>query len=129
MENEENKTVHPSPGGSGNEQSNKETKQPDNQKVFAILGYVVPLLFFLPLVTDLKNNVFSKYHANQQLNLLLLLVLANAFASVLATGIVGFSLFQLVWIAWLVFMVLGILNVVNGKQQPLPLIGGFHLIK
>lgn len=40
-----------------------------NAKVFAIIGYVLPFLFFLPLVMDdLKQNPFSRYHANQSLS-------------------------------------------------------------
>jgi uncharacterized membrane protein len=87
------------------------------------LGYIFPILFFLPLVTDAKDNAFAKYHANQQLLLLLFLIIGNTAASILTVILIGILLYPVVWIFGLVCMVLGIMNVVNDRQKPLPLIG------
>lgn len=92
-------------------------------RLFGILGYIFPILFFLPLVTDAKNNTFAKYHANQQLLLLLFLIIGNTAASILTVILIGLLLYPVVWIFGLVCMVMGILNVVNDRQKPLPLIG------
>ncbi len=101
----------------------------DQNKLFAIIGYVVPMLFFLPLVTEAKNDAFAKYHANQQLNLLLFWVVGSVASTVLAFVLIGALLMPIVWIAGLVFMVLGIMNASKGEMKPLPLIGGFSLLK
>lgn len=92
-------------------------------RLFGILGYIFPILFFLPLVTDAKDNAFAKYHANQQLLLLLFLIIGNTAASILTVILIGLLLYPVVWIFGLVCMVMGILNVVNDRQKPLPLIG------
>lgn len=92
-------------------------------RLFGILGYIFPFLFFLPLVTDAKDNAFAKYHANQQLLLLLFLIIGNTAASILTVILIGILLYPVVWIYGLVCMVLGIMNVVNDREKPLPLIG------
>lgn len=94
-------------------------------RLFGILGYIFPFLFFLPLVTDAKDNAFAKYHANQQLLLLLFLIIGNTAASILTVILIGILLYPVVWIFGLVCMVLGIMNVVNDREKPLPLIGTF----
>lgn len=92
-------------------------------RLFGILGYIFPILFFLSLVTDAKDNTFAKYHANQQLLLLLFLIIGNTAASILTVILIGLLLYPVVWIFGLVCMVMGIMNVVNDRQKPLPLIG------
>lgn len=92
-------------------------------RLFGILGYIFPILFFLPLVTDAKDNEFAKYHANQQLLLLLFLIIGNTASSILTVILIGLLLYPVVWIFGLVCMVMGIMNVVNERQKPLPIIG------
>lgn len=92
-------------------------------RLFGILGYIFPILFFLPLVTEAKDNAFAKYHANQQLLLLLFLIIGNTAASILTVILIGLLLYPVVWIFGLVCMVLGIMNVVNDREKPLPIIG------
>lgn len=92
-------------------------------RLFGIIGYIFPILFFLPLVTEAKDNSFAKFHANQQLLLLLFLIIGNTAASILTVILIGLLLYPMVWIFGLVCMVMGILNVVNDREKPLPLIG------
>ncbi len=102
----------------------------DQEKVLLILGYIFPFLFFLPLVIDsMKNSQFAKFHANQQLNLLLLYVVGSAVAGVLTIILIGLLLLPILGVAELVFTVMGVINVVNKEMKPLPLIGKFNLIK
>jgi len=101
----------------------------EQNKIMAILGYIIPFLFFIPLVTDAKTDAFAKFHANQQLNLLLFGVVGWTLASILTAVVIGVLLFPIVSVASLVFAVLGIINVSKGEMKPLPLIGGFSLIK
>ncbi len=113
---------------SGGEQ--KEAAKPvDNGKIWGIVGYIFPVLFFIPLVMDeLKNNPYSKFHANQQLNLFLAAIAVNIVGGVIP--ILGwFIILPIGSIILIVFAIMGIINAAKGKQKPLPLIGGIKIIK
>ena len=107
------------------EEKNQTTGEADVSQVrlFGILGYIFPVLFFLPLVTEVKDNSFAKFHANQQLLLLLFLVVGYVAANILTFILIGLLLYPIVMIFYLVFMIIGILNVVNNQEKALPLIG------
>lgn len=80
----------------------------------AIVAY---LLFFVPLLTDAKDDPFVRFHVRQ------------GFVVFLCAVAVSFFSFVLPLVAWvlhfaiLFFVVLGIINVVHGKKKKLPLIG------
>ncbi len=79
-------------------------------KAMAIIAYFI---FFVPLlVEDARKNRFAMYHTEQAI----LCILAN-FACGL--GIIG--------------VIIGLINAVNGKAEPLPIIGqygaSFNLVK
>lgn len=95
-------------------------------KTLAIIGYIIPLLFFIPLITDAKNNAFAKFHANQQLNLLIFWVALNVIVMI---PVLGWIVYMVGVIAGFVFIVLGVINAANGRMKELPLIGKFRLIK
>lgn len=100
----------------------------DNNKAMAIIGYIIPILFFIPLVTDAKNNPFAKFHANQQLVLFLFIIAVNVVGSILP--IIGwFLILPIGTIMIFVFAIMGIINASKGASKELPLIGGFKLIK
>ncbi len=105
------------------------TQDVDNAKALGIVGYIIPILFFLPMVTEAKSNSFAMYHANQQLLLLLYWVVGNIVGQLLVFVLIGFIVLPLVWIFGIILMIMGIVNVVNGEKKPLPLIGSFELIK
>ncbi len=126
---------HPGTPPSDTNQTNSDES---NKKMYGILGYVLPFLFFLPLVNEgSKNDPFVRYHANQQLNLLITGVVIFTILPMFITPIsymaMGFSFVSLIFtvaqIAMLVLMVMGIINVTNGQMKPLPVIGGFSLLK
>lgn len=101
----------------------------DQEKMIAIIGYLVPILFFLPMVMGGAPSAFAKFHANQQLNLLLFWVIGSVASTVLTVILIGPLIGLAVGIAGLVFMVMGIISAANGEMKPLPLVGGFSLIK
>ncbi len=93
----------------------------------AALAYV---LFFIPLLTDAKNDPFVKFHVKQSLVLLLVTIGWNILERIfwyipvlgwLAGGLVG----MIVGIALLVLWIKGLMNALNGKQEALPLIGKY----
>ncbi|MBI5848668.1 MAG: hypothetical protein HZB31_12125 [Nitrospirae bacterium] len=119
-------------------ETNEEITQFDAQdveknKVLAIVGYIFPILFFIPLVTDAKNSLYAKFHVNQQLILLIF-----GFAGGIGLGIISFILafipvmgplmamllMPVFWFACLALMIMGIINAANGGTKKLPVVGG-----
>ena len=89
----------------------------NNDKTLVIVGYIIPLLFFL----NMNKGPDERIHANQQL----LLLLTWIIGSILYMVLIGIF----VHLFALILMIIGIVNAVNGKAKPLPLIGGIKLIK
>jgi uncharacterized membrane protein len=87
----------------------------------AIIAYII---FFVPLLTgDAKKDSFVNYHTKQGLVLFLAAVAVNIVGSILP--FIWIAIGWLVSLAILALMIIGIINAVNGKQQPLPVIGNF----
>lgn len=101
----------------------------DQTKLWAIIGYIIPILFFVPLLSEAKDNPFAKFHANQQLLLLIFGVGGYIIASLLVVVVIGVILYPIVMIMSLVFMVMGVIGAANGQMKPLPLIGKYTLLK
>ena len=84
--------------------------------VMAIVAYI---LFFIPLLTDAKNDPFVKFHVKQGLLVFILAVISMIISWVP----------MIFWISWLlnlavlVFFILGVINAATGKEKELPLIG------
>jgi len=100
------------------EENNQKPTQQKNTGM-AIIAYII---FFIPLLTDAKNDPFVKYHVKQGL-------------LVLITGIIAGILGNILWRFWMidqllnlivfVLMIIGIMNASKGEQKPLPIIGKF----
>jgi len=105
-----------------------DNKDVESNKAMAIVGYVIPILFFVPLLSDAKNSPFAKFHANQQLNLLLAAIAVNIVGTIIPF-LGWFIILPLGSIALIVIAIMGIINAVKGEMKALPLIGGFSLIK
>jgi len=100
----------------------------EKNKVMAIVGYILPILFFVPLISEAKNSPFAKFHANQQLNLLLAAIVVNVVGTIIP--ILGwFIILPLGGLAVLVIAIIGIIGAAKGEMKKLPIIGGFELIK
>ena len=88
----------------------------------AVIAYI---LFFVPLLTgDAKKDPFVKYHVKQGLVLFLLVVLINVIGWIIPFYF-WFTISWILSLGTLVLLILGIINAVNGKQEPLPVIGKF----
>ncbi|MFC3771379.1 MULTISPECIES: DUF4870 domain-containing protein [Paenibacillus] len=104
--------------------SNGDQSDIDKNKGIAILAYII---FFIPLLTA-KDSKFAMYHANQGLLLLITAVGINIISTVIpfiGWWIIG----PLGNLAVFVLLILGIINAANGQRKPLPLIGGFEILK
>ncbi|MEK7615932.1 MAG: DUF4870 domain-containing protein [Patescibacteria group bacterium] len=103
------------PQSSMNDDANK-------HKAFAILGYIIPILFFIPLLSDDgKKSPFAMFHANQQLVQLIAWVISGFLTFVF----IGF----LLYIFCFVIMIMGIISAAQGTMKPSPLIGGIKILK
>ena len=91
-------------------------------KAFAIIGYIVPILFFIPMLSDEgKQSQFAMFHANQQLVLLIGWVIAS-FLTFLIIGL-------LLYIPLFIFMIMGLISAAGGTMKKLPLVGGITILK
>jgi uncharacterized membrane protein len=110
-------TPAPTPAASGDQ----------NNKLWAILGYIIPILFFVPLLGDQKNNPYVRWHANQQLDLLLFWIVVNVVLPMIP--LLGWALIPIAYIFGLVLMIMGIMNAQSSDHKRLPLIGKLELLK
>jgi uncharacterized membrane protein len=94
-----------------------------NNKTMAILAY---FLFFIPMLGS-KKSKFAMFHANQSLILLIISVGSNLVIGMIPG--VGGALSGLIGLGVFILWVMGILNAANGEVKPLPLVGGYTLIK
>lgn len=104
------------------------TNLTEQDKALAIVGYILPFLFFVPLLGENKGNDYVKFHANQQLNLLLYWVVGQLALWILAFLLIGFLLMPFYILAGLALTVIGALSASKGETKPLPLIGKFKLL-
>ncbi len=104
-----------------------------DHKLFAILGYILPFLFFLPLLNESsKNDDFARFHANQQLILLILGVAVHFFIGNFLYMTLGYGAYMftsLLNLALLVLVVIGVMNAAQEKKKELPVVGGFKILK
>ena len=124
-----------------NQQNKQENGQPtpdvpqgqnsdaEKNKVMAIIGYILPVLFFIPLLSEAgKNSPFAKFHANQQLVLLIAAIAINIAGSVIPF-LGWFIILPLGSIFLIVAAIMGLVRAAKGEMKKLPLIGGFEIIK
>ena len=95
---------------------NYPTEDVEEGKLLAILGYIIPLVFLVPLIQ--KDNHFSLFHAKQ----VLLLVLGYVLVTIIGTfTCIGFVLY----LPLFAFNILGLVFSIQGQYKPLPLIGNW----
>jgi len=110
----------------------------DKNKIFGIIAYLW-ILCLVPIFAA-KDSPFAKYHANQGLVLFLLEIIISIslyvidivlFTILPSLGITGYivSILNLVHLGPLILLIMGIINAAAGKCVPLPLIGGFKLLR
>lgn len=114
------------------ESTNSVTNDVGDHKLWAIVGYILPILFFVPMVIETsKHNMFARFHANQQLNLLIVWVVVQVvLGQILYMAIGGgmYMLMPIINLGLLVLVVLGIINAAQGEMKKLPLLGGFSFL-
>jgi uncharacterized membrane protein len=118
----------PGPASPLNDGDTPDPADVDKNKVFAVLAYV-GILFLVPLLAA-KDSRFARYHTNQGAVLFVAGLLCMVGSCVFSfIPFLGHLIWSLLMIGLLVLMIMGIINALNGRCQPLPLIGQFKLIK
>ena len=101
----------------------------EKNKVMAIVGYIIPILFFVPLLNeDSKKSPFAKFHANQQLVLLISAIVIDIVGTVIPF-LGWFIILPIGSIIILVIAIMGIINAAKGEMKKLPIIGNIEIIK
>ena len=112
-----------------------EARDAQENKTMAILAYI---LFFIPLLSGAhKNSPFVLYHTNQGTVLVLVYfvwyVITRVLGAILGIiPVIGWIIilaFNLSYLIFFALCIMGILNAINGVMKPLPVIGGYTLIK
>ncbi len=93
--------------------------QKGKNTTMAIIAYLV---FFIPLLTEDKNDPFVKFHVKQGIVLFVAMVAAGFFGYI---PLIGWFLAPWLSLAILVLLAIGIINASKGLEKPLPLIGKF----
>lgn len=95
-------------------------KEVEEGKVFAILGYIIPILCLIPLIQ--RDNAFSLFHGKQVLVLWLGMMVMSLVNIVPCLG-------QIIWaccaILVLVLDIMGLVAAIKGEMTPIPIVGGW----
>ena len=95
----------------------------EKNKPLAIIAYLIPILFFLPILGD-GNSTYCKFHANQSLGWLITLVVLSVVRILLAhIPVLGVLCNIVIWLAILAALVAYIIGSVKGKAYKMPLMG------
>lgn len=91
-------------------------------KTAAIISYITFIgLLIAYIINSSKQNAYTQFHIGQSLRIVIL-----AFANSVLTWFLPNSLgiiTSIISLGILVLMILGVVNAVNGKTEPLPVIG------
>lgn len=95
----------------------------EKNKVMGILAYI---LFLIPMLAA-KDSKFAMYHANQGLVLFLVSIVGGIVLGFIP--ILGWIIGMFWPLVIIVFVILGIINASKGEMKPLPVIGGWQILK
>lgn len=101
-------------------------------KTLAVVGYILPFLFFLPLQDEKSKNVaYVRFHANQQLILLILCVGSYFIQGILFSVLfaLGMIVVQLINLALVALAIIGAIGAYKGEMKELSFVGHFRLLK
>ncbi len=101
----------------------EENQKEEKNTGMAIIAYI---LFFVPLLTESKNDPFVKYHVKQGLVLFIVAIIVSMIDRLLFfIPTIGWGLVYLLGFFMLGLLITGIMHAARGEQKPLPLIGKF----
>ena len=96
--------------------------EPSDNVGMAAIAYIV---FFIPLLTDYKDDEFIKFHVKQSLLIFVSYLFFYFLRFFPLIGGVIWRLFPLIYLSELALMVIGILNALRREKKELPFIGKY----
>ncbi len=109
----------------GDEIMTDQTPTPSTTKntTMAAIAYII---FFVPLLTDSKDDPFVKFHVKQGLLLVILSILVSIFNTIIGRiPIIGWLIALVLGLGLFALWIIGIVNALNGKMDPLPVVGQY----
>jgi|GEM_PF-2361069 len=94
--------------------------QVETGKLFAILSYVVPFFFLIPLIQ--RENRFAHFHARQVLGFVMFALALNLVVQIIPLSITAL-LGPVLLFAQLALLVFGVYQAAVGRATELPVIG------
>ena len=92
-------------------------------KVYAVLAYICPILFFLPIVMD-RNSDFCKFHSNQSLTWLLCTAVLGLIGGLLGwIPVLGSIIKFLLGIVWIAVTICFVYGIAKNYALRIPVIG------
>ncbi|MBW6441905.1 hypothetical protein K0B04_03340 [Patescibacteria group bacterium] len=104
------------------EEKVEESKSEEENVGMAVVAY---FLFFVPLLTDSKDDPFVKFHVKQSLLIFCSGVALNVLWFVLPISRFFWFIYQLAYVGLLVLFVIGVMNAINKQEKELPYIGKY----
>lgn len=100
------------------------TSEIEQNKVQAILPYLIPILFFLPIVSGAKDSEFNRFHANQQLTWLIVVGVMTIIGKILSViPIIGWLAHLLIEIVKIAVAISLMYGASQGMALKLPFVG------
>lgn len=109
-------------------QSTFDPRDIEKYRVVAVLAYILPILFFLPIVMD-SNSTYNKHNANQSLSWLLVCIVLGVVSAIL--GIIpflGFVMNLLIDAAVIIVAILLAVFAYQGNAVKIPVIGDMLVV-
>jgi len=88
----------------------------------AAIAYIV---FFIPLLTDYKNDDFVKFHVKQSLLIFVSYLIFYFLQFFPLIGGLIWRIYPLIYFSELVLIIIGIFNALRKERKELPFIGGY----
>ncbi|HOV97522.1 MAG TPA: hypothetical protein PLW49_00690 [bacterium] len=99
-----------------------ESKSDEENVGMAVVAY---LFFFIPLLTDSKDDPFVKFHVKQSLLIVCFSLALYILRYIPVIGRAIYVISPLISLAEFAFIIIGIINALNRKKKELPWIGQF----
>ena len=110
-----------------NEEGEFSEHEKEKFKVWAVLGYLLPILFFVPIVLD-GNSRFCKFHANQQLVWLVICIILGIISGVIGIiPILGGLIGAVIGLCILAAAFVLAYAAGNGKAVRIPIMGNINI--
>jgi uncharacterized membrane protein len=95
----------------------------EKNKLLAVIAYLLPILFFVPILGD-SNSTYCKFHANQSLTWLIVMIVLFIVKFILGSiPVLGVLVKLVIWLAIIAVDIAFIIGSLNGKAYRLPVIG------